>query len=82
VFAGRVPSKYETTDAYPNEEAPNNVEVHIKASDAARQEVRSLQGSVTQDTSAKKAATKASTAKFNALVAQEEHLAALKLEKD
>ena len=60
----------------PPKEVPKNVEVHIEASDAARQEVRQLQGSVTKDTPKERAAANGDRAAHKGIEAREEHLAA------
>lgn len=67
---------------YPREEAPMNVESHIQASDAARQEVRQLQGTVTEATSEKTAKAKASRAYSKATEAKDEYFKAEKAATD
>jgi hypothetical protein len=67
---------------YPREEAPRNVESHIQASDAARQEVRQLQGTVTADTAEKTAEANASRAFSKATEAKDEYFKAEKAAND
>jgi hypothetical protein len=67
---------------YPREEAPRNVESHIQASDAARQEVRQLQGTVTADTAEKTAEANASRAFSKATKAKDEYFKAEKAAND
>jgi len=59
-----------------------NVESHIQASDAARQEVRQLQGTVTADTAEKTAEANASRAFSKATEAKDEYFKAEKAAND
>jgi hypothetical protein len=67
---------------YPSEEVPMNVESHIHASDAARQEVKQLQGTVTEDTAEKTAEENAARADSKATEAKDERFKAEKAARD
>lgn len=59
-----------------------NVESHIHASDAARQEVKQLQGTVTEDTAEKTAEENAARADSKATEAKDERFKAEKAARD
>jgi hypothetical protein len=61
---------------YPDNKAPVDVENHIQASDAARQEVKQLQGTIDDDTSKETAIENVSRAESKASQAQDEYKAA------